>query len=177
MTTYDVPAGSPLRISYGDPTNPSYLFARYGFLDQSSPATFCKIMIPHPTKEIIDIGYDHHKMLFYKDTGDVSQEVWDVLLYQLLGVENTWDQQSFYDAHMSGDYETKQSLHEQYFPKTLKALLDHVDTFLKELDKLTVKIEGSNPAIYPRLPILLEHNAFVRRTFLTVKARLMEYNV
>lgn len=44
QTTKDVPAGSPLRISYGDPTNPSFLLARYGFLDESSPATFCKIV-------------------------------------------------------------------------------------------------------------------------------------
>ena len=39
-TTVDVPANSPLRISYGCPTNPSFLFARYGFMDDSSPATF-----------------------------------------------------------------------------------------------------------------------------------------
>ena len=41
-TTYDVPAGSPLRTSYADPTNPSFLLARYGFLDEATPATFCK---------------------------------------------------------------------------------------------------------------------------------------
>jgi hypothetical protein len=31
--TCDIPAGSPLRISYGDPTDPTPLFAKYGFLD------------------------------------------------------------------------------------------------------------------------------------------------
>lgn len=35
--TYDIPAGSPLRVSYGDPTDPTPLFARYGFLDETSP--------------------------------------------------------------------------------------------------------------------------------------------
>lgn len=43
-TTQDVAANTPLTISYGCPTNPSFLFARYGFLDESSPATFCKMM-------------------------------------------------------------------------------------------------------------------------------------
>lgn len=80
QTTYDVPAGTPLRISYGDPTNPSFLFARYGFLDESSPATFCKIFPPHVNAEMETLGYAQNRMLFYKDTGDVSKEVssgWD----------------------------------------------------------------------------------------------------
>ena len=37
LATRDVPAGSPLRMSYGCPTNPSQLFATYGFLDETSP--------------------------------------------------------------------------------------------------------------------------------------------
>ena len=84
FTTCDVAAGSPLRMSYGDPTNPSFLFARYGFLDEESPATFCKIMIPHENDQLKNIGYANNRMLFYKDTGDTSEEVWDVLLYQIL---------------------------------------------------------------------------------------------
>jgi len=43
-TVQDIPAGLPLCISYCCPTNPSELFARYGFIDKTSPATFCKIM-------------------------------------------------------------------------------------------------------------------------------------
>ena len=40
--TYDIPAGSPLRVSYGDPTDTTPLFANYGFLDETSPASFCR---------------------------------------------------------------------------------------------------------------------------------------
>ena len=69
-TTKDVPAGSPLRLSYGDPTNPSYLFASYGFVDETSPATFCKLMNIRPTPELKDIGLDFSRMLFFKETGD-----------------------------------------------------------------------------------------------------------
>ena len=80
-TTKDVPAGSPLRMSYGDPTNPSVFLATYGFLDETSPSSFCKLM--NLEQEMNDLGVDFNRMLFYKDTGDISEEVWDVLLYRV----------------------------------------------------------------------------------------------
>ena len=174
-TTYDVPAGSPLRMSYGCPTNPSLLFARFGFLDESSPATFCKIMIDNPSQELINMGYDQSRMLFYKDTGDVSPEVWDVLLYQLLGGYDPEQQQAFYNAHMNGDNETKQSMHAMYFENTKSALKSHVDNFVQELDKLSENAVGRDESTHPRLPLLMKHNEFVKSTFLMVKARILEY--
>mmetsp|Transcript_2145 Transcript_2145/g.5688 ORF Transcript_2145/g.5688 Transcript_2145/m.5688 type:complete len:442 (-) Transcript_2145:200-1525(-) len=171
-TTHDVPAGSPLRMSYGDPTNPSHLFARFGFLDETSPATFCKIMINNPTPQLVDMGYDHSRMLFYKDTGDVSQEVWDVLLYQLLGESDPDYQRAFYEAHVNGDYETKQSFHSHYSAETADALRNHVDNFLSQLDKLSDKALGRDLKVHPRLPLILRHNEFVKSTFLTVRSRL-----
>ncbi|KAG7337549.1 SET methyltransferase domain containing protein [Nitzschia inconspicua] len=139
VATQDIPAGSSLRACYGDPTNPSYLFARYGFLDESSPATFCKIMISNPSSELLEMGYDPSRMLFYKDTGDVSQEVWDVLLYQILGDVDPTQQQVLYRAHTSGDYNTKQALHNQYYQQTSSALLQHIDTFVNQLNALSKK--------------------------------------
>ena len=121
------------------------------------------------------MGYDHSKMLFYKDTGEVSEEVWDVLLFELLGEANPSDQQALYNAHMSGNAETKQGIHQHYFPQTLYALQHHVDSFLRDLDKLDERMRGSNDVIHPRLPLLRRHNEFVRETFLTVKARLQQY--
>ena len=116
MSTRDLAAGSPLRISYtSDPTNPSFLFARYGFVDESASATFCKIMISNPRQQLVDMGYAHNRMLFFKNTGCVSAEVWDVLLYRLLGDTDKQGQQLFYDAHKTGDYETKQSIHQKYY--------------------------------------------------------------
>lgn len=171
-TTQDVPAGSPLSISYGDPTNPSLLFAMYGFLDETSPATFCKITNITPTEELRNLGFDFSKMLFYKETGDISEEVWDIMLYQILGTKNKDDQLAFYNAHMSGDGETKNAIHQHYFADTAAALLDHVDTFLIQLDELSAKADGKSLDEHPRLPLILQHNEFVKRTFLTVKARL-----
>jgi len=160
-----------LRLSYGDPTNPSHLFARYGFLDETSPATFCKIMITNPTQQLLDMGYDHSRMLFYKDTGGVSQEVWDVLLYQILE-SNRDDQQAFYEAHMNGDYDTKQFFHEQYYSETSAALQNHVDTFLNRLEGLSKNAVGRDLNVHPRLPLILRHNDFVKDTFLAVRAQL-----
>ena len=170
-TTRDVEAGSPLRMSYGCPTNPSKLFAVYGFLDESSPATFCKMTNIRPNQEMLDLGYDFSRMVFYKDTGDVSQEVWDILLYQVLA-SNRNDQLAFYEAHMRGDEDTKSAIHQHYFPETAAALKKHVDTFLLQLEELSAKGDGKNVDDHPRLPLILRHNEFVKETFLTVKARL-----
>jgi hypothetical protein len=175
-TTQDVAAGSPLRISYGDPTNPSHLLARYGFLDESSPATFCKILILRPTQQQIDMGYDHSRMLFYKDTGEVSEEVWDVLLYNNLGESGDIDtQQALYQAHMTGDVSTKQQIHEYYFGETVASLQQHITTFLQDLEQLQQKGVGKDVRDHPRLPLIQRHNEFVQQTFLTVQAKLLEY--
>jgi len=172
FTTKDVPAGSPLRMSYGDPTNPSQLLATYGFLDETSPATFCKIMDIKPTVELENLGLDYSRMVFYKDTGEISEEVWDVLLYAKVLASNKEHKQAFYEAHISGDVETKQSYHQFYFPQTATTLKKHVDTFLEELDTLLAKSDGKDVYEHPRLPLILSHNEFVKHTFLRVKAQL-----
>ena len=161
-------------MSYGDPTNPSYLLARYGFLDETSPASFCKIMIKNPSQELQDMGYDQSRMLFYKDTGAVSPEVWDVLLYQLLGQQDPSTQRAFYQAHISGNTSQKQSIHQQWYPQTLAALQNHVDTFLQDLDRLSAQAQDRDWNKHPRLPLIMSHNAFVRETFLTVRASLQQ---
>jgi len=172
MTTRDVPAGSPLRLSYGDPTNPSVLFARYGFLDETSPATFCKMMNIKSTPEVVDIGYDFSKMLFYKDTGEISQEVWDVVLYSKVLANKPDVRKQFYDAHMCGDGNTKQAIHQNFFLQTSTEVKNHVDTFLKQLDELSSKAVGQDTNEHPRLPLIMKHNEFVRNTFVNVKNNL-----
>lgn len=172
-TAYDVLAGYPLRMSYGDSTNPSFMLARYGFLDESAPGTFCKIMITNPSLELVNLGYDHSRMLFYKN-GQVSQEVWDVLLYQILGAEDPNTQQTFYQAHMNGDMETKQAMHQHYFYQTLVALQNHVDGFLRDLDQLSQKAVDKDVNVLPRLPLIMQHNEVVKQTFLAVQYQLQQ---
>jgi hypothetical protein len=174
-TTTDVSAGSQLCTSYGDPTNPSHLLARFGFLDESSPATFCKYMPPNANtnQQLVEMGYVHNRMLFYKDTGEASEEVFDVLLYQLLGEIDIGQRKQFYDAHMSDDYDTKQAFHQHYWDCTKGLLKDHVDSFLQQLESLSS--QANNPSInladHPRLPLILKHNGFVQKTFLAVRDR------
>lgn len=171
FTTRDVSAGSPLRMSYGCPTNPSRLFAVYGFLDETSPATFCKIMNIQPNDQLRDLGFDFSRMLFYKETGEVSEEVWDVLLYDILK-SNVEIQQQFYQAHMNNDANTKSAIHQQYFYETRTALKNHVDTFLQTLNDLSEKARSKDINEHPRVPVILKHNEFVGTTFVKVKQNL-----
>ena len=168
-TTKDVPAGSPLRMQYGDPTNPSIFLATYGFLDETSPASFCKIM--GLEQDMKDLNVDFNQMVFYKDTGEIAEEVWDVLLYNILAQDPNL-QQGFFNACMSGDYETKSSYHQQYFQYTYAALKNHVDEFLVKLDELSAMAYTKDVSKHPRIPLILKHNEFVKYTFSNVKARL-----
>ncbi len=172
-SNHDIPAGGPLLISYGDSTNPSKLLARYGFLDESSPATYCKYIIDGPSEEMKFMGYPD-KMLFYTD-GGISQEVWDVVLYEQLDKNNSPQKQEFYQAFMSGDEVTKQRLHEEHFSLTVQALESHVDFLVNELDELEIGIEtqlkyGSHAHRHPRLPLLRRHNMYVK----TILERVQE---
>eukprot|EP00566_Odontella_aurita_P014095 CAMPEP_0113600074 /NCGR_PEP_ID=MMETSP0015_2-20120614/42507_1 /TAXON_ID=2838 /ORGANISM="Odontella" /LENGTH=442 /DNA_ID=CAMNT_0000508295 /DNA_START=10 /DNA_END=1338 /DNA_ORIENTATION=- /assembly_acc=CAM_ASM_000160 len=167
--TRDVPAGSPLRISLGDPRDPSPLFATYGFLDETSPATFCKTM--HLQNEMQQLGFQFSDLLFYKDTGDISPQVYDIFLYSVLSADPNLQQQ-FYQAHMNGDEGTKQQFHQQYFEYTKEALQNHVNGMLKELDQLQDDVRTKDPNRYPRLPVIMKHNEFVKESFLRVKANL-----
>jgi hypothetical protein len=141
------------------------------FVDDSSPATFCKIMIPHKNTELENMGYAHNRMLFYKDTGDISEEVWDVLLYQILSASNVASRRTFYQAHVNGDYATKQAFHQQFYPETSAKLKEHIDTFLQELDELSAKAHVMNVNQHPRAPMILKHNELVKNSFLAVRAR------
>lgn len=174
-TAYDVTAGDPIHICYGDPTNPSALLARYGFLDDSSQATFCKYVITNPSYQLYDLGYPS-SMLFYKD-GSISQEVWDVILYQELGKVSLEDQRSFYQACINGDETTKQGYLNQYRDQTLFELQHHVNHLINELEELDIGLMtqfnmGQDATNYPRLPLLMKHNDFVKQVFDNVEKNL-----
>ena len=169
-TTTDVPAGSPLRMSYGDSRNPSTLFASYGFLDESAPATFCKLM---DTKvEMEELGYTYSDLVFYHDSGEISPEVYDVVLYSILKKNDLDQANAFYNAVMNGDEDTKGQYHGSYWEYTKEALCNHVDGTLKDLSKWSAKAQSYDLNTHPRVPLILEHNEFVKRTFWNVKAYL-----
>jgi hypothetical protein len=167
--TTDVPAGSPLRRSYGDSRNPSPIFASYGFLDESAPATFCKLM---DTKlEMEELGYTYSDLLFYK-TGEISPEVYDVVLYSILKKNDLDQANAFYQAVVSGDEDTKAQYHGSYWPYTKDELCKHVDGTLKDLARWSAKAQSYDLNTHPRVPVILHHNDFVKQTFWNVKANL-----
>ena len=170
IATVDIPAGSPLRVSYGDPTDPTPLFAKYGFLDESSPGTFCKLMKMRPEME--ELGYTYADMLFYRDTGEISPGAFDVVLYYVLSRTDQGAANGFYQAVMSGDENTKQQYHNQYWPQTKEEMQRHVDGTLGDLDRWSAKANSYDINTHPRVPLILQHNAFVKETLQRVKQNL-----
>lgn len=175
--TKDVTPGEALTLCYGSPTNPSLLLAKYGFLNEA-PATYCKILFTNPSQKLIDVGYDPERMVIYTADGSIAQEVWDVLLYSKLertpGMAEA--KNAFYEAHMSGDEETKSSIHRQFQRATCEVFLSHVENILKEVNQLSqMMIKFQNDEKHPRLPLLFRHHEMVKSTFL--KARDYTINI
>ena len=166
----DLPSGSPLRYCYADPYNPTPLFARYGFLDESAPGAFCKLM--DKLDEMEELGYGFSNLLFYKENGEVSPEVYDVLLYSILKENDPSGADAFRNAVIQKDEGTKNGYHQQYFQYTLDALKKHVNSFLEELTQLSNKARTYNLDTHPRVPVILRHNDHVRTTFERVRANL-----
>ena len=174
-TVTDVPAGSTLYTSYGTyyHTNPSATFAKYGFIDTSCIASYCKMMNIIPSTELRNIGLSYSRMLFYSTTGDISEEVYDVLLYQQLSETSNWQaQREFYNACITNDTQLKSEYHAMYISQTLTKLKHHVDTFLQDLDDLYDKARTKDATKHPRLPLILAHNDYIRSTFITVKDKI-----
>lgn len=169
----DVQPGAALTVSYGQPTNPSRFLATYGFLNDA-PAAFCKYVISNPSQQLKDIGYDPDRMLFYTGDGSLSQEVWDVMLFSRLERKPDMAQvkDAFYQAHMTGDDETKNAIHAQFQGETINALLRHVNHILIEVHDLTVKMSCFDASKHPRLPLLKKHHAMVTSTFGKVRETL-----
>lgn len=165
----NIAAGSPLTISLGDPTNPSPLFATYGFLDDDCPAIFCKAM---DLEEMDELGLGFKDLLISTDAGEVSPQVWDLFLYKLLRNNGDENFPAFFEACRSGDEGTKQQIHGQYFPYTLEALKEHVNNILQTVDALTMKARSYDTNTHPRVPVIVAHNELVKRTFLKVQQQL-----
>lgn len=174
VLTENVGPGSPLYMSYGEETNPSRFLATFGFLNEA-PATYCKLLLPNPSQELKEIGYDPTRMLFTTD-GAISQEVWDVILYYRLERKPEFDndRRAFYQAHMSGDVNTKNAIHQKYYGTTSKAMQRHVDGILAEIFDLKVKMNSYDSSKHPRLPLIKKHNDMVASTFQKVRSYLDE---
>jgi len=163
VAQYDLPAGSPLTVSLGDPTNPTPIFAQYGFLPQDCATIFCKAMHLEPL--IRQLGYDFSELLFQTDTGEVAPKVWDLFLLDVLQQNDMGAAQAFLQACQNGDEATKEQYQAQYFPYTLGALKEHVYSIQRDAKTLTYKAQTYDLQTHPRVPVIVAHNELVMRTF------------
>ncbi len=168
---YDIRPGSPLTVSLGDPTNPTPLFAKYGFLTDDCNTIFCKAV--HLESNIEDLGYDFRDLLLNTESGEIAPRVWDIFLHGLL--QNSDDPESaeeFRVACRCNDEETKGRYHDHYFSYTLDALKGHVYSTLRDVDELTARAQSYDPLTHPRAPIIVAHNNLVRETFAATASAL-----
>lgn len=167
----DVAPGEQLFKCYGHPTNPSRLLATYGFFDHSPPATYCKLFpTSEPSQELRNLGFDYTTMVFYPETGQIAEPVWDVMLYVILGKTDPNSQRQFYDAHMMGDVATKQQFHQFYLAQTSNYLINHCDRMLTTLQSSDQRVDQLG--ITSKSNMFRYHNQFVKQTFLLVRQNL-----
>ena len=119
--------------------------------------------------EMEQMGYTFADLLFYKDTGDISPQVYDVVLYHVLNKADPNLAQGLYQAVLNQDEATKGQYHEQYWQYTKEELQKHVDGTLRDLDRWSEKAASYDIYTHPRVPMILQHNQFVKETFLRVQ--------
>lgn len=122
-------------------------------------------------KEIEELGYGFSDLLFYKN-GEISPEVYAVVLYHVLKKSDQGLAQTYYQAVMNGDEATKSQYQDQYWQYTKEELQKHVNGLLMDLDQWSATANSYDLNTHPRVPLILQHNAYVKETFLAVKAQL-----
>lgn len=171
MAIYDIQPGTRLTTSLGDPSNPTPIFAQYGFLPNDCATLFCKAM--HLERIIKYLGYDFKDLLFQTETGEIAPKVWDIFLYEILEQNDQGAADNFYVACKTNDEAAKQEIHNQYFQYTLEALRQHVYKIVNDVGQLTMQAQSYDLQTHPRVPVIVAHNNLVRDTF-TMTASLLE---
>jgi len=163
VALYDIQAGETLSISLGDPTNPTPIFAQYGFLPNDCSTIFCKAM--HLEPQIKELGYDFTELLIQRETGEIAPKVWDIFLYEILQQNDPNAANQFYQAVQNNDEATKEQYNAEYFPYTLQALKDHVYMIQRDCKTLTYQAQTYDINTHPRVPVIVAHNELVSATF------------
>ena len=164
----DVKPGDDLSLSYGFETNPYRFMVVFGFVDESQQSIFSQLMASKPTERHVELGYDVAKMTFSVSDGSFSEQLWDFVLYSLL--EQVPDiQEAFYQAHISENESTKDSIRRKFYLETCIMLKKHVDKTLGELNELIQKIDQYNMDEHELLPMIRRNNVFVAQIFSKAK--------
>ena len=99
------------------------------------------------------------------DSGEIAPRVWDIFLFKILQDNDQSLADQFYTACRMNDDGLRQDFHEQYFQYTLPALQDHVDSILRDVQRMTQDAQSLDVNVHPRAPIIIAHNNLVRETF------------
>jgi len=162
----DIAEGEQLCISYGRPTNPYRFLCIFGFVDTSMPSVFSQITVQDPSKEHVKLGYDLDKMTFDTADGSVSDAVWRVLSYTILLSQRPDQAARLYEAHVSDDTKTVNSILEEYRLETSLTLYKHVQRTLEEFAGLEYPENGN------MVESIRQCNDLVFNTFVKVQERL-----
>jgi hypothetical protein len=168
---HDLPANSPLYLSYGLATIPYRLLVIFGFVDESQPEIFCQIIASDPSDKLVELGYDTKKMVFRTQDGAISSAVWDVVLYLILA-QVPQLQEAFYQAQVNGDKQRKATMHAKFQLEASMFLRNHVQKCLQEIDAALEKIKSEYSSEHPRLGLIRQHTEFMQRTFQKVQQNL-----
>lgn len=168
---YDIQPGSPLTISLGDPTNPTPIFAQYGFLPNDCATIFCKAM--HLDPQIKELGYDFKDLLIQTESGEIAPKVWDIFLYEILQNNDPGAAENYLVACKTNDEATKQQYLDNYFSYVLESMKNHVYGIMADVERLTANAQSYDLQTHPRVPVIVAHNQLVSQTF-TMTAALLE---
>ena len=164
----DVKPGDALSLSYGFDTNPYRFMVVFGFVNEFQESIYSQLQAAKPSKRHVDMGYAVSKMTFNTKDGSFTEEVWDFVLFSLL--EQVPDiQDAFYDAHMSGNQNMKDSIRRKFYMETCIMLKKHVDKTLNEMNELIKKIDQHDMNEHELLPMIRRNNFLVAQTFSKVK--------
>lgn len=164
----DVKPGDSLSLSYGFDTNPYRFMVVFGFVNEFQESIYSQLQAVKPSKRHVEMGYEVSRMTFNTTDGSFTEEVWDFVLFCLL--EQVPDiQDAYYNAHVSGNQNMKDSIRRKFYMETCIMLKKHVDKTLIELNELIKKIDRYDMIEHELLPMIRRNNFLVAQTFSKVK--------
>ena len=168
--TKSIEEGSEIHLSYG-PHSPANFLAVFGFVDETMTTVPSHVDIPNSQSipELVKLGATKRRKMVYGRDGQISDAVWDCVLYTTLNGRPD-EQAAFYLAAMEGNLAAKAQIHTKYALEIALSLCAHVENLLATYP------DPGNPVcseiIHPRALLLMRYNEIMRDAYNNVKDRL-----
>ena len=148
-----------LFITYGQPANPHRFLVIFGFAP--SPEYMPKVWSHLSYSATNPYAADIDKMVFDSRTGEVSQQVWDAILWEL-------SEPSSQEKYLKG----RDAKLVKYKSLLDDVLLNHLNKQLDELATCRGKIDKLDKTRSPNLDLIRRHNEYLTEVFAKVKNNL-----